>query len=172
MTSYQSMIIRDEQPGDIDAIFALTEAAFAPMPFSEGTEPHIINALRADGDLTLSLVAEVGGTIVGQITFSPVRLEELPDWYGLGPVSVAPNWQKGQKSVSIGSALINTGLSRLKALSANGCVLVGNPDYYSRFGFRSGGITYGDVPEAFVQWLSFGGDVPGGEVRYARGFGN
>ncbi len=49
-----TLTIRDETPADIDAIFALTAAAFAPMPFSDGTEPYIINALRADGDLTLS----------------------------------------------------------------------------------------------------------------------
>ncbi len=105
----------------------------------------------------------------------------------IGPVSVAPDWQKGKKGKSIGSALIEAGLSRLKAIGANGCVLVGNPDYYGRFGFRSGGITYGDVPSARrgcgkskrdVQWLRLphpepdegGGDVPTGEVRYARGF--
>ena len=89
----------------------------------------------------------------------------------LGPVAVDPDWQRGQKGHNIGSALIHAGLSRLKALGANGCVLIGNPDYYSRFGFRSGGITYGEVPEAYVQWLSFGDGVPTGEVRYARGFG-
>jgi len=75
----------------------------------------------------------------------------------------------------IGSALINTGLARLKEMggpnNSGGCVLVGNPAYYARFGFKSGGITYGEVPEAFVQWLSFGDDVPKGEVKYARGFG-
>ena len=145
------------------------------MPFSDGTEPHIINALRKDGDLTLSLVAEVDGQIIGQITFSPVTLDGLTDWYGLGPVAVDPEWQRGQKGQNIGSALIHVGLSRLKALEANGCVLIGNPDYYSRFGFRSAenkeSLTYGEVPSEYVQWLSFGDDVPTGEVRYVRGFG-
>ena len=89
----------------------------------------------------------------------------------LGPVAVAPEWQRGQKGQNIGSALIHAGLSRLSEMGANGCVLIGNPDYYSRFGFRSGGITYGEVPANVVQWLSFGEDVPKGEVRYARGFG-
>jgi len=165
------LTIRDETPADIDAIFDLTEAAFANMPFSDGSEPHIINRIRADGDLTLSLMAEIDGKIVGQITFSPVAMVGVTDWCGLGPVSVAPHWQKGKKGVSIGSALIEAGLSRLKEMNANGCVLVGNPDYYSRFGFRSGGITYGEVPSAYVQWLSIDGDTPKGEVRYARGFG-
>jgi len=109
--------IRDEAPGGIDAIFALTEAAFAPMPFSDGSEPHIINALRKDGDLTLSLVAEDNGEIpnkgiIGQITFSPVEIDGLTNWYGLGPVSAAPHLQKQ----GIGSALINTGLARLKEM--------------------------------------------------------
>ena len=166
-----ALTIRDETSADIDAIFALTAAAFAPMPFSDGSEPHIINRLRTDGDLTLSLVAEINGEIVGQITFSPVSLDGLADWYGLGPVAVDTDWQRGQKGTNIGSALIHAGLSRLKALGANGCVLIGNPDYYSRFGFRSGGLTYGEVPGEYVQWLSFGDDVPRGEIRYAQGFG-
>ncbi len=168
------MIIRHENPdkesGDIDAIFALTKAAFANMPFSDGAEPHIINALRNHGDLTLSLVAEADGIIIGQITFSPVEIKGMKNWYGLGPVSVAPDWQRGQKELNIGSALIRAGLSRLKNLDANGCVLIGNPDYYSRFGFRSGGLTYGDIPQEYVQWLSFGDHTPKGEVRYAKGF--
>lgn len=171
-----TLIIRDETPADVDAIFALTTSAFAGMPFSDGSEPHIINRLRADGDLTFSLVAEISqdnqkSAIVGQITFSPVEINGVTNWYGLGPVSVAPNWQRGQKGTNIGSTLIEAGLSRLKDIGVNGCVLVGNPDYYSRFGFKCGGISYGELDPKFVQWLSFRGDVPIGKIRYSRAFG-
>ena len=94
----------------------------------------IINALRAAGALTISLVAEVGGKVVGHIAFSPVTISDgSHDWYGVGPVSVLPEFQKQ----GIGKSLIQEGLSLLKAAGAKGCVLVGDPRYYERFGFRN-----------------------------------
>lgn len=166
------LLIRDETPADQKAIFDLTTAAFEPMPFSNGSEPRIIDGLRKDGDLTLSLVAvevtDEGGDIVGHIAFSPVTIDGLDDhWYGLGPVSVAASKQRR----GIGKALIHEGLRRLKSHSAKGCVLIGNPDYYGRFGFKNDGkVTYGDVPDKFVQWLSFTGTPPRGNIRYSPAF--
>lgn len=162
------MIIRDEQPKDIPAIFTITTNAFAPMPFSSGTEPGIIDALRSEGDLTLSLVALIDDNVVGQITFSPVTINgQHKDYFGLGPVSVAPDHQ----SKGIGAALINEGLERLKALDAKGCVLVGNPDYYSRFGFKNDEtLDYHGLDMKFVQRLTFRGKQDNGALLFAPAF--
>lgn len=162
------MNIRDERPEDRQAIFDLTTEAFAPMPFSNGSEPGIINALRNAGDLTLSLVAIQNGVIVGHITFSPVSIAGNDgQWLGLGPVSVAIS----EQSKGIGSALILEGLEQTKALGANGCALVGNPDYYSRFGFQSdGNLTYEALPTRVVQWVSFKGSAPKGELKFSPAF--
>jgi putative acetyltransferase len=117
------MIIRNETRPDIEAISEVTENAFRTLPFSSHTEQFIINALRDANALTISLVAEVDGRVVGHIAFSPVTISDgSPNWYGLGPVSVLPEyWKQG-----VGSALVNEGLSRLKALGAKGCALVGH----------------------------------------------
>jgi len=162
------MIIRPETAEDIEYIRKLTERAFAPMAYSHGTEPAIIEALRHHGQLTLSLVAEEDGEIVGQITFSPVTIDGDHDsWFGLGPVSVVPEKQ-GQ---SIGSRLINAGLDILKGKGAKGCVLVGNPDYYSRFGFiNETDLVYGDLDRKFVQKLAFAEPTRNGRLEYCRAF--
>ena len=162
------MIIRKETDKDIEAIRLLTKRAFAPMPYSNGTEPAIIDALRDQDQLTLSLVAEDKGTVVGQISFSPVTIDQVHDnWFGLGPVSVLPEKQ-GQK---IGSQLINTGLDWLKENGAKGCVLIGNPDYYSRFGFvNETELYYGSLDRAFIQKLTFLGPARNGQLKYCRAF--
>ena len=162
------MHIRDEQPADKEAIFRLTAAAFELMPYSDGSEPVIIDKLRENGDLALSLVAVDGGEVVGHIAFSPVTINGVADhWFGLGPVSVKPEKQRN----GIGSKLVLAGLDWLKSHGANGCVLVGDPDYYARFGFKSdGNLSYGDVPTEFVQWLSFDGKSPVGVIIYSPAF--
>lgn len=112
------MIMRDETPADADAITAVTAAAFRDHPFSHQTEPFIIRELRRAGSLALSLVAESDGRVVGHVAFSPVAMSDgTPGWYGLGPGSVLPEYQRR----GIGSALINTGLERLRAGGARGC---------------------------------------------------
>ena len=161
------MHIRREQAGDAPRIYEVTEAAFKPMPFSDGSEPDCINQLRDDGDLTLSLVAEIDGVIIGQVTFSPVFLDGKPGkWMGLGPVSV---WPENQTQ-GIGKTLIEAGLAEIKKLGAAGCVLIGNPDYYGRFGFLNDGrISYRDLESKFVQWLAFGEETPSGVLTYSPG---
>lgn len=162
------MIIRDETPADADAIADVTIAAFRNHPYSQHTEQFIIREMRRAGALTLSLVAEVEGRVVGHIAFSPVEMSDgTPDWYGLGPVSVLPEHQKQ----GIGRALIAQGLSRLKDLGARGCALVGDPAYYARFGFRNDPalVHEGVPPEVFVV-LPFNGHVPEGRVTFHRAF--
>jgi putative acetyltransferase len=69
------MIIRTETPADIDAIYALTATAFAHQPFSDGSEPDIINRLRDAGGLRFSFVAERDGQILGHVALSPVAIK-------------------------------------------------------------------------------------------------
>lgn len=162
------MQIRQERPRDAATIRALTDAAFKGMPFSDQTEARVIDALRAAGALTLSLVATQGGEIIGHVAFSPVRINgEAGDWYGLGPVSVRPDHQR----TGIGQALIREGLQRLVSTGAGGCVLLGDPAYYRRFGFENDPeLRYvGAPPEAF-QRLSLNGSRPSGEVSFHPGF--
>ena len=104
------MIIRNETAADYDAIREVTLAAFETLEVSDQTEPFIIQALRAAGALTLSLVAEIDGRVVGHIAFSPVTISDgASGWYGLGPVSVLPELHKQ----GIGTSLINTGLTKM-----------------------------------------------------------
>lgn len=163
----KGMDIRPEIHADIDAIYQLTQTAFAPMPYSDGDEGACINKLRADGDLTISLVAVEAEAIVGHVAFSPVTIAGVSDnWFGLGPVSVASEKQK----TGIGSALIKKGLAQIKSLGAKGCVLIGDPNYYCRFGFVGDGrLTYRDLPSEVVQWLSFTDEKPSGVLKYSPG---
>jgi len=129
-----NMIIRDERPGDIEEISWITRTAFEVHPYGVHTEQYIIRELRDSRVLTISLVAEMEGKVVGHITFSPVRMADCsPDWYGVGPVSVLPHLQRR----GIGTALVYRGLELPSARGANGCVLVGDPEYYTRFGFKN-----------------------------------
>jgi len=161
-------IIRNETGADVSAITEVTVAAFKTMEISNHTEQFIIEALRAAKALTVSLVAELGGRVVGHIAFSPVAISDgTPDWYGLGPVSVLPEYQRQ----GIGKALIQEGLSRLKALGAKGCCLVGHPEYYKKFGFENvaGLVLEGVPPEVFFA-LSFDGRFPRGKVTFNEAF--
>ena len=163
------MKLRDEVPGDETAIHELTKIAFAPIEMSDGSEPLILDRLRRNGDLALSLVVLDDDQIVGHIAFSPVTVSESSGvWFGLGPVSVHPEQQR----TGVGRQLIETGLQRLRSLDAAGCVLLGDPAYYKRFGFSSSGdLTFGEVPVEYVQALAFGQEQAKGEVKYASAFG-
>jgi putative acetyltransferase len=126
------MIIRPEEPRDFAAIHDLTRRAFAPMSFSAGDEPNLIDALRRSGALTRSIVAEQGGNVVGHVAFSPAFADDESDgWFALGPISVEPRLQRR----GIGTQLIRHGIDKLRAIDAAGCILVGDPAYYSRHGF-------------------------------------
>lgn len=164
-----AITIRPEQPGDEATIHALTEAAFREMPFSDGDEQDLVDRLRVDGDLTLSLVAEDGGRIVGHIAFSPVSISDgSKSWFGLGPVSVWPELH-GQ---GIGSLLIRQGIAELSGGGARGIVLLGSPEYYSRFGFEHDPLlAYPGPPPEYFQRLTLSGDGARGTVSYAPAFG-
>ncbi len=162
------IVIRSETKSDIDAITEVTVAAFKTLEISNNTEQFIIMALRAAEALTISLVAEFNGRVIGHVAFSPVTISDgTLDWYGLGPVSVLPVYHRQ----GIGTALIQEGLSRLKNLNAAGCCVVGHPEYYRKFGFENVPelVHEGVPPEVFLA-LSFGGHTPQGMVAFHEGF--
>jgi putative acetyltransferase len=162
------IVIRNETLDDVCAITEVTVAAFKTLEISNHTEQFIIEVLRASKVLTVSLVAELVGQVIGHIAFSPVTISDgTPDWYGLGPVSVLPEHQRK----GIGKALIKEGLSRLKAMNAQGCCLVGHPDYYRKFGFtNTSGLVLEGVPQEVFFALSFDGHTPQGTVAFHEGF--
>lgn len=162
------MIIRQEVKGDEPQIHALTKAAFATAEHSSGTEQDIIAKLRADGALSLSLVGEVEGQIVAHLAFTAVEIggRDL-SWLGLGPVSVAPD----QQSNGFGRAIIEDGLRDIAAKGAKGCVVLGEPTYYSKFGFKTeSGLIFEGVPPEYFMALVFEGELPKGNVTYHSAF--
>jgi len=161
-------IIRDETYADVTAITEVTVAAFKSLEISGHTEQFIIEALRADNALSISLVAEIDGRVLGHIAFSPLTISDgTQNWYGLGPVSVLPEFQRQ----GIGKALIQEGLSRLKDMNARGCCLVGHPDYYRKFGFRNvSDLVCEGIPQEVFFALSFDGHMPHGEVSFHEAF--
>ena len=163
-----NITVRAEQPQDIDTITRLTEAAFLHAAHSSHTEHFIVNALRDAGQLALSLVALDGEQIVGHVALSPVTLSSgVTGWYGLGPISVWP----AQQGLGIGSALMHAALAALRQQGAAGCVLLGDPGYYARFGFRpQPGLTLPGVPPEYFQALGFTGEMPEGDVGYHSAF--
>jgi putative acetyltransferase len=168
MTMNPKIIIRNETNDDICAITDVTVAAFKTLEISCHTEQFIVEALRAVKALTISLVAEMCGRVIGHIAFSPVTISDgTPGWYGLGPVSVLPEYQQQ----GIGKALINEGLARLKAINAQGCCLVGHPGYYGQFGFiNTPGLVLEGVPQELFFALSFDGKTPQCNVEFHEAF--
>ncbi|MDZ3992883.1 N-acetyltransferase [Pseudomonas sp. Teo4] len=163
-----NLIIRNERAEDIQQIAAVTVAAFEQEVHSSHTEQFIVDALRKAGQLTVSLVAVDEDHVVGQVAVSPVTVSSgAAGWYGLGPISVLPDWQ-GQ---GIGSSLMKAALTELQKQGAAGCVVLGDPDYYNRFGFNAhAGLVLPGVPQAYFQALSFCGEFPAGTVHYHPSF--
>jgi putative acetyltransferase len=160
--------IRRETPEDIDAIDAVTTAAFLNAPHTDHTEQFVVKALRRSGQLTISLVAVREENIVGHVALSPVTLSSGDrHWYGLGPISVTPEHQRRD----IGSLLMKRAIAELKEIGAAGCVLFGNPKYYSRFGFKpESSLVLAGVPPEYFQALVFTGGTPVATVTYHESF--
>lgn len=156
--------IRPENENDISRINEIIKSAFENHPHSNQKEHFLVAALRDNKALTFSLVAERDGNILGHIAFSEVTInEKFCHWYGLAPVSVDTEHQ----NQGVGSRLINNGLARLKKCGAKGCVLVGEPAYYNRFGFRrQEKLTLDDIPEEYFLAKSFQKETPSGQVTY------
>jgi putative acetyltransferase len=167
-TQSEPMEIRDESLGDAEAIAEVTTTAFRGAEHSSGTEAKIVGALRDAGALTISLVAVEGGSVVGHVAVSPVLINgQAGHWLGLGPVSVDP----ARQGHGIGTALIKAALDRLREMRAHGCVVLGDPAFYARFGFSSHAeLRYGDIPPCYFQRIVFAGSPPKGSVTYHSAF--
>jgi putative acetyltransferase len=160
--------IRPEQPADTERIREVTELAFRHAPHTCGREHLLVGELRASGALTLSLVAVSDLVIVGHIAVSPVTVSESSgNWFGIGPISVLPQCQRQ----GIGSRLMDSALSELRARGARGCVLVGDPRFYTRFGFQSdGSVIVPGVPPAVSLSLRFAQGEDHGIARFHEAF--
>jgi putative acetyltransferase len=160
--------IRAETAADAQAIEAVTVAAFLSAPHTNHAEQHIVSALRRAGKLALSLVAETDGAIVAHVAVSPVSISDgTPGWFGLGPVSVVPRYQRR----GIGSRLVLEALRLIRASGASGCVVLGEPEYYGRFGFRvNPDLGLPGVPPEYFQTISFNSSRPRGIVAYDEAF--
>lgn len=160
--------IRLEKPSDIESIDNVTVAAFLNAQHTDHTEQFIVKGLRNAGALTISLVAEDGNKIIGHVALSAVTISDGSNgWYGLGPISVMPD----EQGKGIGSKLMNIAITELKKLNANGCVLLGDPNYYHRFGFSPvDNLILADVPPEYFQALLLQGSYPKGNVTYHESF--
>ena len=163
-----SIEIRREAPSDVAAIEQLTVAAFLHAPHTSHTEQFIVNALRDAGKLSVSLVADDDGDLVGHVALSPVSISDGSEgWYGLGPISVTPERQRQ----GIGSGLMERALAELRELAAGGCVVLGDPGYYTRFGFRAEpALVLPGVPPEYFLCVALRGPIPRGTVTYAEAF--
>ena len=161
--------VRSERPDDIDTIRILAEAAFKHKSYSKGTEGRIVDALRDADALTISLVACTHeGEIVGHAAVSAVTIDgSHMGWFGMGPVSVRPDRQ----TQGVGKALIQECLARLRQAGGRGCVLLGDPGYYRRFGFdHNTGMRFEGAPAAVFMMLSLDGNIPSGKVLFHQAF--
>lgn len=164
------MDIRSERPADVVAIGELTTLAFKDTAHGSGTEALIVERLRAAQALTVSLVVVENDKIVGHVACSPVSITpDQANWYGLGPVSVRPDRQ----GLGIGQAVICAALDELRSLGAAGCVLLGDPAYYHRFGFVSDrALTYRGARSRYFQRLFLGETSAAGDVSFHPSFDN
>ncbi len=165
------MRIRPEAPKDLAAVRAVNEAAFGTS-----TEADIVDTLRGTAQPLVSLVADLDGSVVGHILFSPVTLDAPSGLklMGLGPMAVLPQ-HHGQ---GIGSALVAEGLKHCAALGCDAVVVLGHPDYYPRFGFETAskhgiGSDYDVLDEVFMIKELKPGSLRGvsGKVSYDEAFG-
>jgi len=164
------MLLRAEQAGDEKPVFAVNEAAFAT-----DAEARLVDMLRSDGDLLFSHVAEEDGAIIGHIALSPmdVLADDRPiKALGLGPVAVAPSRQNGSK----GSQLVHAAINWAQANEWQLIILLGNPAYYSRFGFSVEDAAPFSSPFAGPYFQALWLDAPtqkpqSGRAEYAPAFG-
>lgn len=160
--------IRDESSGDAEKIHQAAERAFLNAPHTDHTEQFIVDALRRAGVLTISQVAKADGEIIGHVAISPVTFSnDATGWFGLGPISVLPEFQ----GRGVGSKLMKSSLAALESIGASGCVVLGDPGYYGRFGFKVvDGLIFPGVPAKYFQALSFSDEFPQGEASYHEAF--
>ena len=164
--------IRAERPSDVDAIGAINEAAFG-----QSDEARLVEALRADGDVVLSLVAQRDASVVGHLLLSAAQIVGASgehDVLALAPMAVMPSEQRS----GVGSLLVRAAIERATAADHRAVVVLGHPAFYPRFGFEPAGphalrCPYEAPPEAFMV-LGLRPDALGGlegTIRYSPAFG-
>lgn len=162
---YESPMIRDAVPADYDAIDRVVTAAFG-----QPDEAALVAQLRGDGDAIVELVASIDGAVAGHILFSRLGLGAV-DGAALAPLAVTPVQQR----CGLGSALVEAGIARCRALGVPAIVVLGHPDYYPRFGFDAAVAAPLAAPFAGPSFMAIeltpGAIVPGAAVRYAPAFG-
>ncbi len=160
--------IRREAEDDVATVRRVVERAFAGVEHSDQTEPHIVDALRRAGALTASLVA-VSPAVIGHAAASPVTIGDGTEgWFGIGPVAVDPDHQ----GRGVGSELMERLVRELRTAGAHGAVLLGEPGFYSRFGFKVlDGLVYPDAPAKYFLALPLrDSPAPRGMVTYHPAF--
>lgn len=162
------MTIRPEGHDDHAAIGDVIRAAFLAMPYADGDEAELVETLRRENVLSVSLVAELDGTVIGQVAFSPAQASDgTQGWYALGPVAVLPAYQ----GTGLGSQLVHAGLKAIVELGAQGCILVGDPAFYRRFGFELSPSNAPDgEPAEFFMVKLFGQHRPRGPISFHAAF--
>lgn len=169
--------VRAATPGDRAAIRAIQEAAFG-----RPDEASLVEDLQSEGAALLSLVAECEGRPAGHVLFSrmwidapidkPIDASKSIDAVALAPVAVSPEWQRR----GIGGELIRSGLDRLRGAGESIVLVLGDPEYYTRFGFSIEAARYlasPFPPQHYMAMELATGALAGvaGRVRYARAFG-
>ncbi len=161
------MVIRAEQPGDVLPIHAVHAGSF---PTTD--EARLVDLLRAAGRLSVSLVADEDGLVIGHVAFSPVTVTRGDIGAGLAPVAVLAS----HRCRGIAAELIRAGLKECRVTGFGWAVVLGEPAYYARFGFRAAsefGLSdeYGGGPAFQCAELTPGAlPVGAGLVRYAPEF--
>lgn len=167
------MLIRSEQIKDQQEIEQMILAAFKDHPHQDpekGTIEHlIVNNLREAEALSLSLVMELEGQLIGHIAFSRISIDGQDlNWFVMAPVSVLPNYQ----NQGVGSQLIQEGLTKLLESGAEGCIVIGDPQYYERFGFHHlHDLIVDGIPSEYCMVKALNAlNQPEGEVGFHPGF--
>ncbi|AOD14744.1 N-acetyltransferase [Xanthomonas fragariae] len=164
------VLIREATEGDAAAIDILTMVAFMRAEHSRHDEQYVIAALRDEGALALSLVADHDGYVVGHLAVSAVSLsDDSPGWYALGPLAVGP----GHQRQGLGTRLVQAALASLRERGAAGCLALGEPAFFRRLGFAAEpGLVVPNVPISELQALAFGDRLlPLADVAYHPAFG-
>jgi putative acetyltransferase len=162
-----AMNLRAEKPADREAVHALHVASFPT-----DLEARLVDMLRDAGKLTISLVAEEEELILGHVGFSAVTAPGVTGGVGLAPVAVLPGFRRR----GIAAELIRQGLAACSEMKYGFVVVLGEPDYYKRFGFKPA-ATWGLQDEygggqAFQALELRAGAIPSGTriVQYAPEF--
>jgi putative acetyltransferase len=166
-----SLLIRQPHASEREAILAVHRAAFG-----RDDEARLVAQLHAAGRNSAEWLAEQDGDIIAHVLFSPIRIEHGDDGksLGLAPMAVMPAWQRR----GVGKQLIHAALQALRSMDFRSIVVLGDPEYYGRFGFvpaSSHGLhdTYGGG-DAFMILTLRDGALQGyqGQVDYAPEFAN